>query len=81
MGNQLKLKSLKNTKLLLSETPFTNKKLKNQLIETLYEQSEVSQLFFGTQGILSLYGVGMIEGVVLESGDGVTQIVPVYNGT
>jgi hypothetical protein len=23
----------------------------------------------------------MIEGLVLESGDGVTQVIPVYNGT
>jgi hypothetical protein len=23
----------------------------------------------------------MIEGVVLESGEGITQVVPIYNGT
>lgn len=57
---------------MLSEVPFTNKLKKNQFIERLYEEVEVSQLFFGVQAVLSLYGVGMIEGVVLESGDGVT---------
>ena len=30
--------------------------------------------------MLSLYGTGRIHGVVLESGEGVTQVVPVYNG-
>ncbi len=57
---------------MLTEVPFTNKAKKSQLIEKLYEEIEVGQLFFGVQAVLSLYGVGMIEGVVLESGDGVT---------
>ena len=75
------MKTLANSKILLSESPFANKKQKSALIENLFEQQEVSQLFFGIQGVFSLYGVGMIEGVVLESGEGVTQVVPVYNGT
>lgn len=49
-------------------------------MEQLYEKEEVDSLFFGVQGVFSLYGVGLIEGLVLEIGDGVTQIVPVYNG-
>lgn len=68
-------------RILLSETPFINKKAKSDLIESLFEQEEVNQLFFGIQGVFSLFGVGMIEGLVLESGDGVTQVIPVYNGT
>lgn len=81
IASQMKIKSLKGSKLLLSETSFPNKRNKSQLAELLFESKEVRQLFFANHGSLGLYGAGMIEGLILDSGEGVTQIVPVYNGT
>ena len=50
------------------------------MAELLFESYDCPSIFFGTQGVLSLYSFGKTDGVVLESGDGVTQVVPVYNG-
>lgn len=64
----------------IAEPPFTSKKQKSMLSEILFDSFDIPSLFFGTQGVLSLYSFGKKNGVVLESGEGITQVVPVYNG-
>lgn len=50
------------------------------LAEVLFENFDAPSVFFGTQGVLSVYAVGKTNGIVLESGEGITQVVPIYNG-
>lgn len=40
---------------------------------------DIPMLFLGEQPILSLYAFGKVNGLIVESGDGLTQIVPVFN--
>jgi len=78
--NELKILNNKEIPIFLTEPPFTPKKYKKEMAELLFESYDCPSIFFGTQGVLSLYSFGKTDGVVLESGDGVTQVVPVYNG-
>ena len=78
--NELKILNNKEMPIFLTEPPFTPKKYKKEMAELLFESYDCPSIFFGTQGVLSLYSFGKTDGVVLESGDGVTQVVPVYNG-
>ncbi|EGR27852.1 hypothetical protein IMG5_187570 [Ichthyophthirius multifiliis] len=45
-----------------------------------FENYNTPALFIAVQGVLSLFASGKTTGIIIEIGDGVTQIVPVFEG-
>ena len=46
----------------------------------MFEEFQVPNFFMGIHSTLSLYATGKTAGLALDSGDGVTTAVPVYDG-
>ena len=65
---------------LLTEAPLNPYTNREKAAEIFFEGLNVPALYFGIQAMLSLYASGRTTGVVLDSGDGVTHVVPVYEG-
>ena len=63
---------------LLTEAPMNPKANREKMIEFFFEDLKVPAFYIFTQAVLSLYGSGKTTGLVLDSGDGVTHIVVVY---
>lgn len=57
--------------------PYSNRE---KTAEIFFEGLNAPALYFAPQAILSLYASGRTTGLVLDSGDGVTHAVPVYEG-
>uniref|UniRef100_A0A6B2L7Q0 Uncharacterized protein n=1 Tax=Arcella intermedia TaxID=1963864 RepID=A0A6B2L7Q0_9EUKA len=51
-----------------------------KLTEIMFERFSVPAFFVYPQPVLSLYGTGYFSGIVVDVGDGVTQIVHVFDG-
>eukprot|EP00118_Oscarella_pearsei_P024622 m.306448 g.306448 ORF g.306448 m.306448 type:complete len:395 (+) comp41245_c0_seq1:76-1260(+) len=69
-----------NCKVLLTEPPMNPKKNREKMIETMFERYDVAGCYIAVQAVLTLYAQGLLTGVVIDSGDGVTHICPVYEG-
>lgn len=65
---------------LLTEAPLNPRANRGKAAEVFFETFNVPALYVQVQAILSLYASGRTTGVVLDSGDGVTNAVPVYQG-
>jgi len=65
---------------LLTEAPLNPRRNREKAAEIFFETFGCPALFVSAQAILSLYASGRTTGVVLDSGDGVTHAVPVYEG-
>lgn len=65
---------------LLSEPPLNTHKNRDKTAEFFFEGLNSPGLYFAISAILSLYASGRTTGIVCDSGDGVTNIVPVYEG-
>jgi len=65
---------------LLTEAPLNPVKNREKAAELFFETFNVPALFISIQAVLSLYASGRTTGVVLDSGDGVTHAVPIYEG-
>ena len=50
------------------------------MIEIMFDTFHVPAFYLAIQAVLSLYSSGKITGLVLDSGDGVTHTVPIYDG-
>merc|ERR1719265_729113 len=55
-------------------------KNREQLIQTMFEEYGFAGVHVAVQAVLTLYAQGLFTGVVVDSGDGVTHVVPVYEG-
>lgn len=68
------------SKILLTEAPMNPKKNRELLVETMFENYGFQGTYVAIQAVLTLYAQGLHTGVVVDSGDGVTHICPVYEG-
>lgn len=65
---------------LLTEAPLNPRNNRELAAQMLFETFNVPALFASIQAVLSLYSSGRTTGIVLDSGDGVTHAVPVFEG-
>jgi len=67
-------------KVLLTEAPMNPQKNREQMVSTMFEKYNFGGVYVAVQAVLVLYAQGLLTGVVVDSGDGVTHIIPVYEG-
>lgn len=70
----------KEHKILLTEPPMNPFNNQKQMLENMFETYEFAAAKVNIQAMLVLYAQGLLSGVVVDSGDGVTHIVPVWEG-
>jgi len=70
----------KEHKILLTEPPMNPKENQKKMLATMLEHYQFEAAKVSIQAMLVLYAQGLLTGVVVDSGDGVTHIVPVWEG-
>lgn len=66
-------------KLMLTEAPMNPERNRKRMVTTMFEKYELGAVQIWWQALLTLYGQGMDTGVVVDSGDGVSHVVAVYD--
>ena len=66
--------------ILLSEVPLNPKANREKMTEIMFETFSVPAMYAKTQAALSLYASGRTTGIVFESGESVSHVVPFSEG-
>lgn len=69
-----------NSRILLTEPPLNPINNRKKMFEMMFEKYKFHSAYIAIQAVLTLYAQGLMTGVVVDIGDGVTHICPVYQG-
>jgi actin-related protein len=66
--------------ILLTETSFNPKVNREKTCQIMFEEFNCPTMFLANQSVLALYASGHHTGLLIDSGDGGTHSVPIYEG-
>ncbi|XP_065266676.1 actin-related protein T3 isoform X2 [Emys orbicularis] len=78
-AHDLKMKASERPAL-FTEAPLNPLVNREHMTKILFERFEVPALYVAIQAVLALYASGLTTGCVMDSGDGVTHTVPIFEG-
>ena len=66
--------------ILMSEAPLNPKANREKMTEVMFETFESPAMYLANHAVLSLYSSARLTGAAVDSGDGASHVVPVYEG-
>ena len=66
---------------LLTEVPLTPKANRERMTQIMFEDYNCPAMYVSSSAVLALYNSALTSGCVLESGGGVTHVVPIHEGS
>jgi actin, other eukaryote len=71
---------MKEHRVLITEPPNNDNKIREELVELMFESCQVPKLYLGNSAVMSLFAKGLTTGTVIDAGYGKTHTVPIYEG-